>query len=93
MANTTIHAFISGRVQGVRFRAATQKKARQLNLTGYTKNLSDGRVEVIACGEQEAIKLFITWLGKGPILSKVSDVNWKYCTQAELSGYADFSIK
>ena len=46
---------VSGRVQGVYFRASTWERARELGVTGYAKNLPDGRVEVLACGELRAV--------------------------------------
>ena len=51
MPTKTIHAFVSGRVQGVFYRQSTQKKARELNLTGWVRNLPDKHVELMASGE------------------------------------------
>jgi len=69
-----IHFFISGKVQGVWFRASTQDKAKELGLTGWARNLADGRVEVIACGEADKINALHEWLKQGPPLAKVSEV-------------------
>lgn len=74
MDNICIHAYVSGRVQGVWFRDTTQKKATELMLTGWVRNLPDGRVEVTACGTKESIDLFLIWLWKGSPLSNVTDV-------------------
>lgn len=74
MNNVCIHFFVSGKVQGVWFRANTQKKAQTLNLTGWVKNLSDGRVEVLACGEKTAVEQLHDWLWQGPELAKVTQV-------------------
>ena len=52
-----IHAMLSGKVQGVFFRDSVQKKARSLGLTGWIKNIHNGDVELIACGERDAIML------------------------------------
>ncbi len=69
-----MHCFVSGKVQGVWFRASTQDKAKELGLTGWACNLPDGRVEVIACGESDKINELHEWLKQGPRLAKVMDV-------------------
>lgn len=66
--------YISGTVQGVCYRAFTQQTALQLGLTGWAKNLVDGRVEVFACGEPAALAGFEKQLWEGPLLAKVSAV-------------------
>lgn len=68
------HYWISGRVQGVFFRASTHQRARQLGLTGWVRNLRDGRVEVLACGGDEALTRFEEWLQRGPRGAVVTDV-------------------
>ncbi len=65
---------ISGRVQGVFYRASTAERARALAVTGYAKNLPDGRVEVLACGEEAAVKELCDWLWQGPPAAKVEAV-------------------
>ena len=70
----TNHYYISGRVQGVFFRAHTEAKAQSLNLTGWVKNLPDGRVEIMASGDEEALEAFSAWLHIGSPLSKVKEV-------------------
>ena len=65
---------ISGRVQGVFFRASTQREAKALGLTGHALNLADGRVEVLACGKHEAIEALHAWLQHGPRLARVERV-------------------
>lgn len=72
-----IHCFVSGRVQGVWYRASAQKKANALGVTGWACNLPDGRVEVLACGEKEKIHQFYTWLQCGPPLAKVKAVSYQ----------------
>lgn len=72
---------VSGRVQGVYFRASTRQQARQLGLTGYAKNLPDGRVEVLAVGEVTALNALNQWLWRGPPAASVTDVQ---CVEAEL---------
>ncbi len=69
-----IRFLISGKVQGVWFRATTQEKANELGLTGWARNLTDGRVEVLACGELSKINELHEWLKQGPELAKVLEV-------------------
>jgi acylphosphatase len=67
--------FISGRVQGVYFRASTRDEARRLNLLGHARNLEDGRVEVLVVGPTVAVSALIDWLGKGPPSARVDSVD------------------
>lgn len=66
--------WVSGRVQGVFYRASAAERAQELGITGYARNLSDGRVEVLACGEAESVGEFCEWLRKGPPAARVSGV-------------------
>lgn len=68
------HIFVSGRVQGVFFRANTVGTADRLGIKGWVRNLRDGRVEIVAEGDEEKLKEFVNWLKKGPILAKVVDI-------------------
>ena len=72
--NVCKRCFISGRVQGVFYRASAAEEARRLSITGYAKNLTDGRVEVLACGEEGSVKQFCDWLSQGPPNATVSGV-------------------
>ncbi len=69
-----VRILVSGRVQGVYFRAYTQKQAKKLNITGYAKNLPNGDVEIIASGNNDQLQQLINWCHKGPMLAKVSAV-------------------
>ncbi len=66
--------WVSGRVQGVFYRGAAQARARELGISGYAKNLSDGRVEVLAWGDESAVQIFVRWLWIGSSASKVTAV-------------------
>ena len=66
---------VSGRVQGVFYRASAARRAAELGVTGYAKNLPDGRVEVLACGEPQAVDALIEWLWKGPPAAQVENVD------------------
>lgn len=65
---------VSGRVQGVFFRASTRDRARQLGLRGRAINLPDGRVEVLAAGAPEAVEALAEWLWIGAPKAKVEGV-------------------
>ncbi|WP_257274963.1 MULTISPECIES: acylphosphatase [unclassified Endozoicomonas] len=75
MANECRRALIEGRVQGVWYRGSTQQEARKLGVTGWAKNLPDGRVEVLMCGEQKELDELVAWLHKGPPMARVTDVS------------------
>ncbi|MBW8808731.1 MAG: acylphosphatase [Lysobacter sp.] len=66
--------FIAGKVQGVWFRASTREQAVALELRGYASNLRDGRVEVLAVGEEAAIERLAQWLHRGPPMARVDTV-------------------
>jgi len=66
--------FVSGRVQGVGFRASTRHRALELGLGGYARNLADGRVEAFVQGAPKDIETFAKWLRVGPPLARVDDV-------------------
>ena len=74
MASVCKYCLVSGRVQGVFYRATAAQRARDLAITGYAKNLPDGRVEVLACGEAQAVATFIEWLWIGSSAAKVTGV-------------------
>ncbi len=72
---TTARRFtIKGRVQGVFFRESTRRVAESLGITGHAINLSNGDVEVLACGEPAAIDQLAAWLNDGPRMANVADV-------------------
>lgn len=66
--------YVSGRVQGVFYRATARNRARSLGVTGHARNLDDGRVEVLACGAPEKVEEFIEWLWAGSSASRVDNV-------------------
>lgn len=78
---------VSGRVQGVFFRAHTQRKARDLDLSGWVRNLFDGRVELVAEGEEEKIATFLEWVKVGPPLAQVENVEITWSTPQGEQGF------
>lgn len=90
MSLKQVHLYVRGRVQGVYFRAAAQREARRLGLTGWVKNRADGTVELLAEGDEEGIKELIGWAHRGPGASRVDavDVRWRGFT----GDYPDFRI-
>jgi len=75
MGQKRIHLVVRGRVQGVYFRATAQREARQHGLSGWIKNRPDGAVEIVAEGEEDDVKDFLSWSQKGPSKERVDDVN------------------
>ena len=73
-----MHLIISGRVQGVFFRANVRNKANELGLKGYAKNIPDGNVEVVAEGNEEKIKELVDFIKKGPGVANVTGIQVKH---------------
>ncbi len=69
-----VHVYISGRVQGVFFRAETQRAANGFNLTGWVRNITDGRVEAVFEGEEGNIEKMLDWCHIGPPAARVEEV-------------------
>lgn len=67
-----VHCYIGGKVQGVWFRASTKDEADKLGITGWVRNLPDGRVEVSAYGDEASIAKFLDWLKNGPRMAEVA---------------------
>jgi acylphosphatase len=70
----SLRATVSGRVQGVFFRAFVESHALDLRLTGYVRNRPDGTVEVVAEGERQRLEKLVEYLGKGPPPARVAGV-------------------
>ncbi|NOR36283.1 MAG: acylphosphatase [Woeseiaceae bacterium] len=78
---------IKGRVQGVFFRESTRRVAESLNITGHAINLSNGDVEVLACGEPAEIDELAAWLKDGPRMASVTDVTSEKAEVAEATSF------
>jgi acylphosphatase len=72
------HVFVSGHVQGVNFRWYTQRKAQELGVTGWVRNLWDGRVEAVFEGEEPAVRRAVDWCHVGPPSAWVDNVQVSY---------------
>lgn len=70
----TLRVLVTGRVQGVGFRAATVRQAHSLKLGGWVRNLPDGRVEALLQGDREAMDRMLSWLLQGPAHARVAGV-------------------
>ena len=91
MATVRAHLFISGLVQGVFFRAFTRNVAAKLGLTGWVRNLTDGRVEAVLEGNREVIETAVLECRRGPVGSSVSDVSVEWDNATE--GLRGFEIR
>ncbi|RUR51579.1 acylphosphatase [Vreelandella populi] len=80
MKSSCLRAFVTGKVQGVNYRRAVQKQALQADINGYAKNLADGRVEVLMCGDCEKVKTLSEWLWQGPANARVTHVEYEVLT-------------
>lgn len=74
MPPNRVHVYISGKVQGVFFRAYTRDKARELGLKGWVRNMRDGRVEAVLEGEKEKVEEMLRWCHKGSPYAIVKEV-------------------
>lgn len=89
MKQRCIQYFIAGKVQGVWYRASTQRQAQQLGITGWVRNRDDGRVEVLACGSDEQLDHLSTWLWQGPERARIDAVT---AIEATCENFPDFQI-
>ena len=81
---------ILGRVQGVWYRASTERKANELGICGFVQNEPNGNVYIECEGSDEQLKSLISWCKKGPPLANVSNIKIE---NGELVGFDSFSIK
>jgi acylphosphatase len=88
--NRCRHFLVSGQVQGVFFRAATEAAARRLGVTGWVRNLADGSVELVACGEDVKLSELERWLWQGPPRACVEQVTTQ---DVAVQVFAGFSVR
>jgi acylphosphatase len=91
MTLSSAHVFVRGLVQGVNFRYYTRLEAVDKGVTGWVRNLSDGRVEAVFEGDESAVKDMVDWCWGGPPVARVDDVEviWEEHT----GSFDDFSIR
>lgn len=81
---------VTGKVQGVFYRASTQEKSKELNVTGWCKNLDNGDVQIHAEGKQVDLQALLLWCKLGPPKAVVDSVNY---TEVQLEHYSEFTIE
>lgn len=79
---------VTGRVQGVFFRASTRDRARAHGVSGSVRNLPDGRVEVLAFGERASVAALCDWLWEGPPSARVEDVRCEEIPHRDVGGFS-----
>lgn len=84
------HVIVTGHVQGVFFRAETEKMAQQLGVAGWVRNLPEGRVEAVFEGDHEAVDSAVAWVQHGPTRAHVTDAE---VAEGPVEGLTGFSIR
>ena len=90
MERTRAHVFVSGRVQGVFYRATTREQARERGVDGWVRNLDDGRVEAVFEGPADAVEAMVEWCHEGSSRASVDDVDIEY---ADPEGREGFEVR
>ena len=85
-----LHCYVTGRVQGVCFRLSTREQANSYGLTGWVRNLSDGRVEIMAFGDEQQLDKLNHWLKSGPNMAQVIDVE---SATVEFQKFEGFNVR
>lgn len=88
MTTVRAHVLLRGRVQGVSFRYYTLREAERLGVSGWVRNLWDGRVEALFEGDEQAVKAAVEWCRHGPSSANVEDLDLRWETPTgEFSGF------
>jgi acylphosphatase len=90
MATKRVLLIVRGRVTGVFFRAAAQREARRLGISGWVRNRPDGNVEILAEAEEDAIREIVSWAQHGPSAARVDDVDVRW--RSYTGEFSDFRI-
>jgi acylphosphatase len=90
MALKQVHLVVRGRVQGVFFRASTQREAERLGTTGWVRNLPDGAVEIRAEGQEATLRQLVAWTHRGPDRARVDAVEEEWLSST--GDHHDFRI-
>jgi acylphosphatase len=81
MSQRRVHLWIRGHVQGVNYRSSTRPQGNLVGLTGWVRNMPDGRVEVVAEGSEESLQQLIIWCRRGPEWAEVEEVEVRWENQ------------
>jgi len=84
---TRAHVYVTGRVQGVFYRATTREQATERDVDGWVKNLDDGRVEAVFEGPEDAVAEMVEWCHEGSSRARVEDVDVEYGEPEGLEGF------
>jgi acylphosphatase len=90
MSTKRVQIIVRGRVSGAFFRPAAQREARRLGISGWVRNRPDGTVELLAEGEEDAIKEIVSWAQHGPSAARVDDVDVRW--RSYTGEFSEFSI-
>jgi acylphosphatase len=88
---STLHVWIDGKVQGVFFRDSTRQRAIELGLTGWVRNLPDGRVEAVFCGDRLSCDEALNYVHTGPPRARVTKVEHRWDDDGE--SFSSFEIR
>ena len=91
MVQKRIHIFVTGRVQGVFFRQSTRVMAIKNNVNGWVRNLDDGRVEIVAEGQESNIDALVVWCKTGPANSRVDE--FELSEENSTDEFANFEVR
>lgn len=92
LASRSVHILVKGRVQGVFYRQSTREEALKLGLCGYVRNLSDGSVEALACGEAEKVQILIDFCRQGPPRAQVEELQLTELEKSQFDSKTPFHI-
>lgn len=91
MKNVRMRLIIEGRFQGINFRYQTQQKARQLELVGFVRSLSDGRIEIEAEGLESKVQQLLDWCQEEPYSKHIKSLMFRYDEPG--SNYSSFNVR
>ena len=89
-AKVCAHVFVTGKVQGVYYRQKTMETAKSHGVTGWVRNLPDGRVEAVLEGDEPGVKNVIEWCKIGPPKAQVENVDTKF--ESHTGKFSEFTI-
>ena len=91
MKQVLARILIEGRLHGVNFRYKTRQQATKLELVGFVRNLSDGRIEIEAQGDQEKVEQLLAWCQEEPHSSNIKSILYRY--DEPTKGFSDFMMR